>query len=260
LNVSGLVRRDRRFLKTLFVIYKWSFVLPFLLLSTFVCGSFIILLSILGAPDLASHIFGPAWAKMNAFVSMMKVEVKGAEKLDRTSSYIIAANHQSLVDIYVIYGYLGMDMKWVMKQELRKVPILGLCAELMGHILIDRSNSAAALASINNAKNKIQNGMCVIFFPEGTRSRTGELKPFKKGAFRLSKDLGIPTLPVAITGTNQVLPSDSVDLMPGKVTLEFCDPIYELEDQTAATLSKQAFQSINAVLTRCETEKALSRS
>jgi 1-acyl-sn-glycerol-3-phosphate acyltransferase len=177
---------------------------------------------------------------------MMKVNIKGRDKVDPLQSYVIVANHQSLIDILILYGYLGMDIKWVMKQELRSVPVLGYAAKLMGHILIDRSNSGAAYASINNARQKINNGMSVVFFPEGTRSRSGEVKNFKKGAFRLAQELGLPILPVAIHGSSNILPSDTVDLMPGNVTLEFCDPIPTtgLDRSDITKLTRQARQTI----------------
>ena len=248
MNLSGFLKKDPRTQKLPFVIFKWVVVAPFLVFSTIICGLCIIILSLAGAPDLASRIFGTAWARMNAFISMMKVVVIGAHKVDPSTSYVIVANHQSLADIYVLYGYLGMDIKWVMKQELRQVPILGLCAVLMGHILIDRKNKHSAISSINQSITKITDGMSVIFFPEGTRSRTGELKKFKKGAFRFANEFGLAILPVAIKGTNQVLPSNTLDLMPGTVSLEFCDPIYNTRGQGANALSRQTWDIINHAL------------
>jgi len=135
------------------------------------------------------------------------------------------ANHQSLADIYVVYGYSGIDFKWVMKKELRSIPLFGLACEMMGHIIVDRSNTTAALESINLARNRIKDGISVVFFAEGTRSRKGEVDQFKKGAFRLALELGLPVLPVSIHNTNKVLPSDTLDWHPGHVKLKFHQPI-----------------------------------
>ena len=211
--------------RRLFAIYKWSVVAPFLALSTVVIGSTVTILSLVGAPDFASRVFGTLWARLNMAVSMIGIEVEGAEKIDKHQSYVIVANHQSLIDIYVLYGYLGIDIKWVMKKELRAVPVLGMACEAMGHILIDRSDTGAALESINKARDKIADGISIVFFAEGTRSRSGELKNFKKGAFRLAQELGLPILPVTIHNTRFVLPSDTMELAPGKVRLQFNDPI-----------------------------------
>ena len=211
--------------RRIFAIYKWGVVAPFLALSTFVIGTLVTVLSLVGFPDFASRVFGSLWARLNMAVSMVSIDVEGREKVDPDQSYVIVANHQSMIDIYVLYGYLGIDIKWVMKKELRAVPFLGIACEKMGHILIDRTNTGAALDSINQARDKIAGGISIVFFAEGTRSRSGELKNFKKGAFRLAQELGLPILPVTIYNTRYVLPSDTLDLMPGKVKLRFNDPI-----------------------------------
>ncbi len=199
----------------LYTVYKWIFVVPFLVLSTAILGSIIIVLSFLGAPDFASRVFGTLWAKINTTVSLIGIRASGKEHIKQGQSYVIVANHQSMLDIFLLYGYLGMDIKWVMKRELRAVPILGLACEMMGHVIIDRSNTEAALASMERARERIKNGMSVVFFAEGTRSRSGELKPFKKGAFRMAQELNLPILPITIHNTLEILPSDTADLHPG---------------------------------------------
>jgi 1-acyl-sn-glycerol-3-phosphate acyltransferase len=120
---------------------------------------------------------------------------------------------------------MGIDLRWVMKKELRKIPFMGFCCEKLGHIIVDRANTQAALSAVNAARKKITGGTSVIFFPEGTRSRTGQLGPFKKGAFRFAMDLGLPILPVTITGTREILPPDSMNLMPGSAKMIFHPPI-----------------------------------
>ncbi|MEX2326995.1 MAG: lysophospholipid acyltransferase family protein, partial [Pseudomonadales bacterium] len=104
--------------------------------------------------DFSSRVLGRAWARLNMAVSSMQVDVVGRDKVAPGQSYIIVANHQSLVDIYVLYGCLDMDIKWVMKKELRSVPVLGIACEMMGHIIVDRSNTEAALQSINAARDR----------------------------------------------------------------------------------------------------------
>ena len=112
-----------------------------------------------------------------------------------------------------------------MKKELRSVPILGVACGTMGHIIVDRSNTGAALETINLARKRIIDGMSVLFFPEGTRSRADRLMPFKKGAFRLAVELGLPILPVVIHGANKILPCDTADLVRGNARLEILPPI-----------------------------------
>lgn len=204
--------------------YKWLFILPLLMVTTGVLGLCAILLSFLFSQRLGSWC-GVVWARINGFFTPMRVTVVGAENMEPGVSYVITANHQSLYDIYVLYGWLGQDFKWVMKKELEKVPVLGVACRVLGHIYIDRSDTKSAVETINAAKTKITGGTSVVFFPEGTRSADGKLKPFKKGAFRLAVNLGIPILPVTIIGTKKILPKGSLDLMPGDVTMIIHRPI-----------------------------------
>ena len=206
-------------------LYKWFVVLPVTVVSTLIVCPLIILFSALGMPDFSSRIFGTSWARLNMLATLMSIEVQGKEIVDPQQSYVVVANHQSLLDIYVIYGYSGIDFKWVMKKELRSIPLFGLACEMMGHIIVDRSNTTAALESIDLARSRIKDGMSVVFFAEGTRSRKGEVDQFKKGAFRLALELGLPVLPISIHNTNKVLPSDTLDWQPGHVKLKFHDPI-----------------------------------
>ena len=222
----------------LYTAYKWVFVLPVLVLTTTILGSFIIALSFLGAPDYASRVFGTLWAKINTKAALIGVQTTGKEHIKQGQSYVVVANHQSLLDIYLLYGYLGIDVKWVMKQELRAVPVLGLACEMMGHVIVDRSNTASALASMERARERIKDGMSVIFFAEGTRSRSGELKPFKKGAFRMAQELNLPILPITIQNTRHILPSDTIDLRPGVTRMTIGKPISVEVTSTTADYAK----------------------
>ena len=205
--------------------YKWLFFAPFFALSTLFFGSATVVMSLFLPSRWVSLICGTFWSRLNAWLTPMSVTVTGRENIDPKQSYVVVANHQSLYDIFVLYGFLGIDFKWVIKQEMRSVPGLGIGCEKVGHIFVDRSNRQAALASINAARSKISNGTSVAFFPEGTRSRDGALRQFKKGAFRFALDLDLPILPVTIVGTREILPSDSVDLLPGKARLIIGEPI-----------------------------------
>ena len=225
-------------------LYKWLIVVPVLLISTLILGTLIIILCFIGMANMASRVIARLWARLNSTIMFMRVEVEGQEHLQPGQSYILAANHLSLVDIYLLYGYTNLDLKWVMKQELRKIPILGLACELMGHIYVDRSNSNAAVTSIESARERIRDGMCVVFFPEGTRSRTSELRPFKKGAFRMAVDLGIPVIPVSIHHTDDILPSDTLDWRPGDTKLIFHAPIAVDKNSDANNLTRQTRQII----------------
>jgi 1-acyl-sn-glycerol-3-phosphate acyltransferase len=112
-----------------------------------------------------------------------------------------------------------------MKAELRKVPGLGAACERLGHIFVDRSSSRSALETLETARRRIAEGASVLFFPEGTRSPDGTLGAFKRGAFRMALDLGLPILPMTIIGTRRILPPGSRDLRPGRARLIIHPPI-----------------------------------
>lgn len=205
--------------------YKWLIFVPFFGISTLLIFPFALLTAILFGPRACSAIFPPIWARINSKMTPMRVKTSGMELIDLGRSYVVVSNHQSLYDIFVLYGWLGIDLKWVMKIELRRLPVIGYICEKMDHIYIDRSDQAAAIASINRARKKITNGTSVIFFPEGTRSATGKPGEFKKGAFRLAVDMGLPILPITISGTRDILPKSSLDLFPGTVEMIVHPPI-----------------------------------
>lgn len=215
----------KKLLKILYQPYKWLFFAPFLVVSTLVFGFAAVALCFVMDPKIPSRLCGATWAKLNGLLIPMFVSVFGREHVDKNQSYVIVSNHQSQSDILLLYGWLGIDFKWVMKKELRKIPAIGISCEKLGHIYVDRSDRNAAIASINAAKKKIVNGTSVLFFPEGTRSRTGRLIPFKKGAFKMALDLGLPILPVTIAGTRDILPPDTADIFPGRVRLMIHRPI-----------------------------------
>ena len=212
-------------LRKFYQIYTWLVFVPILGLSTAFFGIGTVILLFFLKPRIVSILCGKYWARVNSFFAPMKVEVVGRRNVDSCQSYVIVSNHQSQFDIFVLYGWLDIDFKWVMKQELRRVPALGIACERLGHIYVDRFNREAALSSINAAKQRIVDGTSVLFFPEGTRSRESRLRPFKKGAFRMALDLQLPILPITIQGTSAILPSDTTNLYPGRATMIIHPPI-----------------------------------
>jgi len=212
-------------LRKLYKIYAWLIFAPIVGISTCFFGGMAVLLTFILKPRMVANLCAKPWARVNSWATPMLVKVIGRGNVDPRQSYVIVSNHQSQFDIFVLYGWLNIDFKWVMKQELRKVPFIGISCERLGHIYVDRSNREAALASINAAKQRIVDGTSVLFFPEGTRSRNNTMRPFKKGAFRMALDLQLPILPVTIQGTREILPSDTTDLYPGRATMIIHPPI-----------------------------------
>lgn len=238
--------RENKLLFNAYQFYKYLVFFPLLGLSTTICF-IIIFIFLFFATERFVQIAGIIWSRFNSFVTPMFVKVIGTEKVDTKRSYVIVANHQSQYDIFTIYGWLPIDFRWVMKMELRRVPILGYYCYKAGHIFIDRSNHQSAIDSINAAKSKIKYGTSLLFFPEGTRSVTGELMEFKKGAYKFAIDMGLPVLPVTICGTRDILPANSIALFPGSAKIVIHRPIdiagyTEKNIGELISLSRQAIQ------------------
>lgn len=204
-------------------IYKYLIFIPLLVIITFSMGLMGIPVTMISLK--VASIAAIVWARLLSFFVPMFVKVKGKENIKKRQSYVVVANHQSHFDILAAYGWLGIDFRWVMKIELRKVPIMGYACYKLGHVFVDRKNKDAAIKSIEDAKARIKNGVSIFFFPEGTRSKNGQLLQFKKGAFRFALDLGLPILPVTISGTKDILPSGTRDIFPGKVEMTIHRPI-----------------------------------
>lgn len=206
--------------------YKWLVFFPLLAINTFIFGIIAVLVSSLINQRVGSFWGGVVWSRFNALITPVKVSVRGRQNIKKGESYIVVPNHQSMYDIFVIYGWLGLDIKWIMKKELRKIPGVGFGSAKVGHIFIDRSNQRAAVESLNQAKEKLKNGSSVVIFPEGTRSKSGKLLPFKRGAFKMALDLGLPILPVTINGTKNIMPAvNPLKLLPGKASVIIHEPI-----------------------------------
>ncbi len=219
-------------------LWAWLVFAPYLGLSTLFFAILSLVIAPMAGPRVAGKYCGGLWSRLICYMTPVFVTTQGKENIDRNQSYIIVANHQSVYDIVALYGWLGVDFRWVMKKELRKVPFLGFACEALGHIFIDRSNTKKALESLESAQKIIVNGTSVILFPEGTRSKTGELGKFKKGAFKMACDLGLPVLPVTIHGTREIVQTKSLMLFPGKAKLVIHSPIVSANKSDTALMEE----------------------
>jgi len=212
-------------LRWLYQPYAWLFLIPFSLLWSLLCGWLAMLTAMLISQHFASTVVGGFWARVIGWLTPMWVTVEGREHIDPRQTYVVVANHLSQYDILLVYGWLGIDLRWVMKKELRKLPGIGIGCEKVGHILVDRSRPEAARREINAALDRIGDGVGMMFFPEGTRSRNGRLQAFKKGAFRIASDQQLPVLPLTLKGTRDILPTGTLRVRPGPATIVIHPPI-----------------------------------
>ncbi len=163
-----------------------------------------------------------SWSQKVVAHMRIELEVHGRENLEPGRTYLVMSNHQSHYDIPVLFAVLGGSIRMIAKQELFKIPVFGGAVREAGFISIDRSDRARSVESLAIARRALASGVHVWIAPEGTRSRTGKLLPFKKGGFNLALDAKLPILPITIDGTKDILPPNGMRSRPGvhvKVTI-----------------------------------------
>jgi 1-acyl-sn-glycerol-3-phosphate acyltransferase len=162
------------------------------------------------------------WARWLLWASGVRVEVEGLEHLELERAQIIVANHVSWYDVLALAAHTPKRYRFVAKKELERIPLFGHAWLAAGHISVDRRDTQRAVASLDRAGRTIrEDGSSVIIFPEGTRSATGALQPFKKGAFVLALHNGIDIVPTAVLGTHHILSKNGWRVRAGRIIVRF---------------------------------------
>ena len=225
-------------MKYLYIIYQALIALPILLVITILTA----LTTIIALPWKNAewvHRVQMFWARCFCWFMFIPVEVKGVENIQKGQSYVFVSNHQSAFDIFVIYGYLPVIFKWLMKQELRKIPFVGTACAAAGHVFIDRKDSQAAIESLKKVEAALVDGVSTVIFPEGTRSKDGQVGRFKRGAFQVALDLHLPIIPISLTGCYEVMSRYAWHVTRHPITMTIGKPI----DLQAISNSRNGEQS-----------------
>jgi 1-acyl-sn-glycerol-3-phosphate acyltransferase len=175
--------------------------------------------------DNKIHRVANLWAKILLLMCDIKVKVIGKENLLLGKPQIFMANHQSDFDILIALAYIPVQFRWIAKKELFNIPFFGAAMRSAGYIEIDRHNQEKAMQSLDEAALRIRKGKSIMTFPEGTRSRDGEIKAFKQGAFHLAINSGVSIVPVSIIGSGRIMPKRSVKIKSGQIKLVIGEPI-----------------------------------
>lgn len=188
------------------------------------------------------------WARMILRLSGVKIVIENGDVIDPERPQVLVANHVSWYDVLALVGWVPGRSIFVAKKELASVPFFGPAARACGQIFIDRKDRASAVESLQRARKRLEEeSPTIIMFPEGTRSATGELQPFKKGAFVLALQTGVDIVPTAIIGSGDVMRKGSLLIRPGTIRLRFGDPIsiegLTFEDRT--DLTERAWQALS---------------
>ena len=165
-----------------------------------------------------AHSFASFWGRsMIRLMPGWRCEVEGREYLPADgNAMVIIANHESMSDIWGMY-YLGIQFRWLSKDAVFKIPVIGQAMRWANYVPVDRSSRNSGQAAMLESAKRLNQGLSMFFFPEGTRSQDGIIKPFKLGAFKLARDEQVPILPVAIHGASSMLPKHS--WVPGKAKI-----------------------------------------
>ena len=169
--------------------------------------------------------FARGWARTLLIVAGVRVRVLHPERLDRGRSFVIVANHESFCDILVLLANLPMQVRFLAKRSVFRVPVLGWSIAAAGFIPVDREDRTRGSETVEAALERLSGGRSVVVFPEETRTSTGDLLPFKRGAAHLALRSGLPILPIALAGTFQVLKRESLLITPGPVAMSVGNPI-----------------------------------
>jgi len=175
------------------------------------------------------------WAPVLLWAGGVRLVVEGRENVDPQRPTVYASNHQSTIDIPVLFKSLPVNVRFIAKHQLRWVPIVGWYLWIAGHIMVDRGNTRRAIASLDRAARRVQAGISLIVFPEGTRSPDRRVRSFKKGPFALALKARVPVCPVTIEGSGKVMPKNSWNISPGEIRVRIGRPIastqFEPEDR-----------------------------
>lgn len=217
--------------RIIYLIYFFLIGGPLFVLATIICCFTIIVASYTGAPASFISRATKLWSWTCLAVSLCRVEVRGRENLPTSDApCVVVANHQSAYDIFVLNAYIGIPFKWVMKSELRRIPLVGKACEAAHFIFVDETRVSSIAQTIEDAKKVLATGNSIFIFPEGSRTETGRLTRFKKGAFVIASELDVPILPVTIDGAFEVLPRGTYLPHPRRVVLTV-HPAFHMSEQ-----------------------------
>lgn len=193
-------------MKYLYRIYQLLIALPLIAVYTLITSLMVTIGCTLGNGHFWGYYPGKWWAQFIIRILLLPVKVEGRENLVKGQSYVFVANHQGAFDIFLIYGFLSRNFKWMMKRQLRQMPFVGKACESAHHIFVDKRGASKIRETYDRARQTLQGGMSLVVFPEGARSFTGHMGVFKRGAFMLADDIELPVVPLTINGSFDIMP------------------------------------------------------
>ena len=240
-------------MKYLYRIFQVFVSIPVTILATILTAITVGLGCTLGDGHYWGYYPGRWWARVITKAFLLPVKVEGRDNLEPDQSYVFVANHQGAFDIFLIYGFLGRNFKWMMKYQINKIPFVGYACKMSHQIMVDKRGVSKIKKTYQDARNILEHANCsVVVFPEGARSFTGHMAEFRKGAFMLADELQLPVVPLTINGSFQVMPRTKdwhfASWHPLSLTIH--QPIYPVGQgpQNIQATMHQAYDSVMSAL------------
>jgi 1-acyl-sn-glycerol-3-phosphate acyltransferase len=215
-------------LKTLISAYHTTRFWVVITLLSIVLGTTAVVARLFDPTGNTSHKVSALWARLLCLWNGVRVEVEGLEHLHADRAQVFLANHQSFFDIFALAGFLPVQLRWVAKASLFKIPFVGWSMHASGYISVQRDDRKNAYKAFMASVEKLKSGASIVIFPEGTRSKDGNIGEFKKGGTLLAMRGGVPIIPVTLIGTGGIIPKGSTAVHPGRVKI-ILSPEIDLE-------------------------------
>lgn len=239
-------------MKYIYYAYQLCIALPLGIIATILTALAVVIGCSLGFGHFWGYYPGRWWSKVILWLLLLPVKVEGHQHLEKNQSYVFVANHQGAFDIFLIYGYLGRNFKWMMKYQLRHLPLVGWACEKSHQIFVDKRGPKKIKATYDAARQTLQGGTSVTVFPEGSRTFTGHMGVFKKGAFALADELQLPVVPLTINGSFNVLPrTRGLSFVTWhRLSLTLHEPIYPVGQgpENVESTKNQAYDSVMSAI------------
>jgi 1-acyl-sn-glycerol-3-phosphate acyltransferase len=196
-----------------------------IILLSVVMGTLAVLARLFDSSNNLSHRVSSLWGRLLCTLNGIQVDIEGLEHIQQDQAQIFVANHQGYFDIFALSGFLPVQIRWVAKSSLFKIPFVGWSIAASGYIPVERGNRKKSYQAFLATIEKLKAGNSIVIFPEGTRSEDGTIGPFKKGGFLLSVRSGAPLVPVTLLGTGSIIKKGSGIIKPGRIQIIISPPI-----------------------------------
>jgi 1-acyl-sn-glycerol-3-phosphate acyltransferase len=187
----------------------------------FLAGPYCVLHAVLRRSPNILYSAGRVGCRLGLKLAGIRVVVRGLCHVEARKTYLFLANHQSYCDPPALVASIPGNARLILKKELRKLPMLGLIMEMGGFVFINRKDRAHSIDSMKQAVRQLRRGESFLIYPEGTRTRTGRLGPFKKGPFIMAIESGVPIVPISVSGGYEIMPPDRLSIKPGTISVTF---------------------------------------